>query len=87
MPKIGKVLTDVRDLLGITYFNDHGQWRLMHSFRHKMISTCLASWVDNLALLQLVVGHDKGGTVFTERYTHTFPMKSVYHVNDVFCWD
>ncbi|MCF7063952.1 integrase [Klebsiella variicola] len=45
MPKIGKVLADIRDQLGIPYLDDYGQRRLVHSFRHTMISTCLAGWV------------------------------------------
>lgn len=47
MTKIGKVLADVRDQLGIPYLDDYGQRRLVHSFRHTMISTCLAGWVGN----------------------------------------
>jgi len=61
MPKIGKVLADVHDQLGIPYLDDCGQRRLVHSFRHTMISTCLAGWVGNLAHLQQVVGHEKSG--------------------------
>lgn len=52
MPKIGKVLADIRDQLGIPYLDDYGQRRLVHSFRHTMISTCLAGWVGNLSHLQ-----------------------------------
>lgn len=48
MPKIGKVLADVRDQLGIPYLDDYGQRRLVHSFLHTMISTCLAGCVGNL---------------------------------------
>lgn len=61
MPKIGKVLADVRDKLGISYLDEYGQRRLVHSFRHTMISTCLAGWVGNLLHLQQVVGHEKSG--------------------------
>lgn len=42
MPKIGKVLADVRDQLGIPYLDDYRQRRLVHSFRHTMISASLA---------------------------------------------
>jgi integrase len=72
MPKIGKVLADIRDQLGIPYLDDYGQRRLVHSFRHTMISTCLAGWVGNLAHLQQVVGHEKSGSGITRRYLHTF---------------
>ncbi|MCV5480727.1 hypothetical protein OFN48_35845, partial [Escherichia coli] len=38
--------------LGIPYLDDYGQRRLVHSFRHTMISTCLAGWVGNRASWQ-----------------------------------
>ncbi|HBL5382896.1 MULTISPECIES: tyrosine-type recombinase/integrase [Enterobacter cloacae complex] len=74
MPKIGKILADVRDQLGIPYRDDYGQRRLVHSVRHTMISTCLAGWVGNLAHLQQMVGHEKSGSGITRRYLHTFPL-------------
>lgn len=86
MSKIGKVLSDVRDQLDIPYLDDYGQRRLVHSFRHTMISTCLADWVDNLAHLQQVVGHEKSGAGITQRYLHTFPLNSVCYVIDGLCW-
>ena len=86
MSKIGKVLADVRDQLGIPYLDDYGQRRLVHSFRHTMISTCLSGWVDNLAHLQQVVGHEKSGAGITQRYLHTFPLNSVCYVIDGLCW-
>lgn len=43
MPKIGKVLANVRDQPGIPYLDDYGQRRLVHSFRHTMIN--LFSWL------------------------------------------
>lgn len=84
--KIGKVLANVRDELGIPYLNDYGQWRLVHSFRHTMISTCLSGWVDNLAHLQQVVGHEKSGAGITQRYVHTFPLNLVCYVIDGLRW-
>lgn len=87
MTKIGKVLADVRDQLGIPYQDDYGQRRLVHSFRHTMISTCLAGWVGNLAHLQQVVGHEKSGAGITQRYLHTFPLSSVSYVIDGLCWE
>ncbi|HEI8290719.1 TPA: tyrosine-type recombinase/integrase [Citrobacter koseri] len=87
MTKIGKVLADVRDQLGIPYQDDYGQRRLVHSFRHTMISTCLAGWVGNLAHLQQVVGHEKSGSGITQRYLHTFPLSSVSYVIDGLCWE
>lgn len=61
MPKIGKVLADVRVQLGISYLDDYEQRRQVHSFRHTMIQTCVAGWVGNLAHLQQAVGHEKSG--------------------------
>ncbi|MEH0015446.1 tyrosine-type recombinase/integrase [Citrobacter portucalensis] len=87
MTKIGKVLADVRDQLGIPYQDDYGQRRLVHSFRHTMISTCLAGWVGNLAHLQQVVGHEKSGAGIAQRYLHTFPLSSVSYVIDGLCWE
>jgi integrase len=87
MTKIGKVLADVRDQLGVPYLDDYGQRRLVHSFRHTMISTCLAGWVGNLAHLQQVVGHEKSGAGITQRYLHTFPLSSVSYVIDGLCWE
>jgi len=87
MTKIGKVLADIRDQLGIPYQDDYGQRRLVHSFRHTMISTCLAGWVGNLAHLQQVVGHEKSGAGITRRYLHTFPLSSVSYVIDGLCWE
>lgn len=86
MAKIGKVLADVRDQLGIPYLDDYGQRRLVHSFRHTMISTCLAGWVGNLAHLQQVVGHKKSGSGITRRYLHTFPLSTVCYVIDGLEW-
>lgn len=87
MPKIGKVLADVRDQLGIPYLDDYGQRRLVHSFRHTMISACLAGWVGNLAHLQQVVGHEKSGSGITRRYFHTFPLSTVCYVIDGLDWE
>ena len=87
MPKIGKVLADVRDQLGIPYLDDYGQRRLVHSFRHTMISTCLAGWVGNLAHLQQVVGHEKSGSGITRRYLHTFPLSTICYVIDGLGWE
>ena len=87
MTKIGRVLADVRDQLGIPCLDDYGPRRLVHSFRHTMISTCFAGWVGNLAHLQQVVGHEKSGSGIIRRYLHTFPLSSVCYVIDGIQWD
>ncbi|MCV9319418.1 hypothetical protein ODZ58_04580, partial [Escherichia coli] len=67
--------------------DDYGQRRLVHSFRHTMISTCLAGWVGNLAHLQQVVGHEKSGSGITRRYLHTFPLSTICYVIDGLGWE
>ena len=86
MTKIGKVFADLRDELGIPYLDDYGQRRLVHSFRHTMISTCLAGWVGNLAHLQQAVGHERSGLGITRRYLNTFPLAAVSYVIDGLYW-
>ncbi|WP_028715340.1 integrase [Pantoea ananatis] len=86
MPKIGKVLVDVRDQLGIPYLDDFGQRRLVHSFRHSVCSAAMAGWVENIFHLQQTVGHEKSGSGITRRYLHTFPLSSVCYVIDGLGW-
>lgn len=85
MSKIGKVFADVRDQLGITYLDDYGQRRLLHSIRHSVCSAAMAGWVKNILHLQQVVGHEKSGGI-TKRYLHTFPLSSICYVIDGICW-
>lgn len=85
MLKIGKELADICDQLGIPYLDDYGQRRLVHSFRHTMISNRLAGWIGHLAHLQQVVAHEKSGSGITRRYLLTFPLSSVSYVIDGLC--
>ncbi len=86
MTMIGKSVSDIRDQLGIPYTDDHGQRRLLHSFRHSVVTTALSAWVTNIAHLQQVIGHEKTGTGITRRYLHTFPLSSVCYVIDGLDW-
>jgi integrase len=85
MDKIGKMFADVRDQLGITYLDDYGQRRLLHSIRHSVCSAAMAGWVTNILHLQQTVGHEKSGGI-TKRYLHTFPLSSVAYVIDGLNW-
>ncbi|KOC88844.1 tyrosine-type recombinase/integrase [Winslowiella iniecta] len=85
MPKIGKVLADVRDQLGISYLDDFGQRRLVHSFRHSVCSAAMAGWVSNIHHLQQTVGHEKSGGI-TKRYLHIFPISTICYVIDGLSW-
>lgn len=86
MTKIGKVFADLRDQLGITYLDDYGQRRLLHSIRHSVCSSAMAGWVTNILHLQQTVGHEKSGGI-TKRYLHTFPLSSVSYVIDGINWE
>lgn len=86
MTKIGKVLADVRDQLGIPYLDDYGQRRLLHSIRHLVCSAAMAGWVKNILRLQQTVGHEKSGGI-TKRYLHTFPLSSISYVIDGLNWE
>ncbi|ELB7320309.1 tyrosine-type recombinase/integrase [Enterobacter hormaechei] len=85
MTKIGKVFAELRDQLGIPYFDDYGQRRLLHSIRHSVCSAAMAGWVKNILHLQQTVGHEKSGGI-TKRYLHTFPLSAVSYVVDGLCW-
>ncbi|WP_394550475.1 tyrosine-type recombinase/integrase [Pantoea sp. SGAir0183] len=85
MTKIGKEFANVRDQLGISYLDDFGQRRLLHSIRHSVCSAAMAGWVKNILHLQQTVGHEKSGGI-TKRYLHTFPISSICYVIDGISW-
>lgn len=85
MSKIGKVVSDVRDSLGIPHLDVYGQRRIVHSIRHSVM-TSASSWMNDLTHLQQVVGHEKLGTGITRRYLHTYPLSAVLHVIDGLSW-
>lgn len=85
MTKIGKEFADVRDQLGISYLDDFGQRRLLHSIRHSVCSAAMSGWVTNILHLQQTVGHEKSGGI-TKRYLHTFPLSSICYVIDGIRW-
>jgi len=85
MAKIGKVLSDVRDALHIPYRDIQNQRRIVHSFRHSVV-TAASGWMNDITHLQQVIGHEKIGTGITRRYLHTFPLSVVCHIIDGLDW-
>lgn len=85
MAKIGKELTIIRERLAIPYLDIHKQRRIVHSFRHSVV-TAASGWMNNVAHLQQVVGHEKTGTGITRRYMHDFPLSVVCHIIDNLNW-
>ncbi|WP_337029509.1 tyrosine-type recombinase/integrase [Pantoea agglomerans] len=85
MAKIGKELTTIREKLAIPYLDIHNQRRIVHSFRHSVV-TAASGWMNNVAHLQQVIGHEKTGTGITKRYMHSFPLSVVCHVIDKLDW-
>lgn len=83
--KITKVITSLRNELGIPFLDDYGNRRILHSFRHTLITTA-SGWVSNVTHLQQVVGHEKTGTGLTQRYLHTFPLNTVAYVIQKLNW-
>ncbi|MGL4000196.1 tyrosine-type recombinase/integrase [Pantoea eucalypti] len=85
MAKIGKELTTIREKLAIPYLDIHNQRRIVHSFRHSVV-TAASGWMNNVAHLQQIIGHEKTGTGITKRYMHSFPLSVVCHVIDKIDW-
>lgn len=85
MAKIGKVMSDIREELSIPYRDIHNQRRIVHSFRHSVV-TAATGWMNDITHLQQVVGHEKTGTGITRRYIHTFPLSVVCHIIDGLNW-
>jgi len=85
MNRISKEISELRDKLEIPYRDIHNQRRIAHSFRHSVV-TAASGWMNNIAHLQQVIGHEKTGTGITKRYMHTFPLGVVCHVIDELNW-
>ncbi len=75
-------VTDMFSSLVDVKFNDVGERIVFHSMRHTFITKARSAGVET-ALVQQVVGHEKTGSGVTDRYTHTFPLKSVLLVVDL----
>ena len=73
--------TNFRDKMGIEKFDDFGNRKVFHSFRHSFI-TKSQSVGNPTNLVQQVVGHEKVKIGITSRYTHREPLKAVLDVVD-----
>ncbi|MFQ3393989.1 tyrosine-type recombinase/integrase [Enterobacter mori] len=85
MAKIGKVITDVRDELKIPYQDRQGQRRLVHSFRHSVV-TAASEWMRDVTHVQAVVGHQLTGIGITRRYIHNLPIRVTAYIIDGLNW-
>lgn len=85
MNKISKEMSELRERLNIPYRDIHNQRRIVHSFRHSVV-TAASGWVKNIAHLQQVIGHEKTGTGITSRYMHDFPLSTVCNIIDPLNW-
>lgn len=69
------------DKLGIPKYDDYGNRKVFHSFRHTVISKSRAAG-NPTDHVQQVVGHEKTSAGTTDRYTHAYPLASVLGVID-----
>jgi integrase len=65
-----------RERCGVPYLNKDKERRVFHSFRHWVI-TFAREKVDNISLVQQVVGHAKINAGTTDRYTNDFSMRGL----------
>lgn len=70
-----------RDGLGIERFDDFGNRRTFHSFRHGFVTKSRGAG-NPLDHVQQCVGHEKIKTGVTDRYTHRLPLREVLRVVD-----
>lgn len=71
--------TGLRDELGIERFDDYGNRKVFHSFRHTFIT--LSRVTNYSEHVQQVVGHEKISAGVTDRYTHLTLMQ----LSEVLC--
>ncbi len=74
-------VTDMFSSLLDVKVNDLGERIVFHSLRHTFITKARSAGVETV-LVQQVVGHEKAGSGITDRYTHTFTLKSILVVVD-----
>jgi integrase len=78
---VTKWFFDYREDLDIERFDDDGDRKVFHSFRHTFITQSMD--VSPVHHVQQVVGHEKVFMGQTGRYTHTQPLGTVLGVVDV----
>jgi len=69
-----------RDGLGIERFDDFGNRKVFHSFRHTFVT--LSRPNNPIDHVQQVVGHEKMSAGTTDRYSHRLPVADVLGVVD-----
>jgi len=72
--------TSFRKGLGIERFDDYGNRKVFHSFRHTFITLSRAK--NHTEHVQQVVGHEKISAGVTDRYTHIMSLGEVLGVVD-----
>jgi len=78
----------LRESLGISYQNELGHTRSLHSFRHTFITKLMNVDGMNINLLQQVVGHEISKFGITSNYTHKLDsLKNLLPVVDSFTLD
>jgi len=75
-----------RQRLGIEPFDDYGNKKVFHSFRHTFITLSRAVG-NSLESVQQVVGHEKTTAGITDRYSHRMPLGDVLNVVDGIVYD
>lgn len=70
-----------RNKLGIDTFDDFGNRKVFHSFRHTFITQSRGAG-NSLESVQQVVGHEKTNAGITDRYSHRIPISEVLNVVD-----
>lgn len=70
-----------RTRLGINGFDDFGNRKVFHSFRHTFITLSRGAG-NSLECVQQVVGHEKTNAGITDRYSHRLPIGDVLDVVD-----
>jgi integrase len=71
----------LRDKLAIEKFDDFGNRKVFHSFRHTFITQSRGAG-NSADAVQQVVGHERSNAGTTDRYTHRFPLEDVLCVVD-----
>lgn len=73
--------TAFKNKLQIASFDDYGNRKVFHSFRHTFVTKARGAGIS-VDHVQQVVGHEKIKTGVTDRYTHSQPLKIVLPVVD-----
>ncbi len=78
---VTKWFSNYRDSLNIDRFNDYGDRKVFHSFRHSFITKSRGAG-NSPEHVQQVVGHEKINVGVTDRYSHTQPLINILNVVD-----